>query len=119
MRDVASRARKVANNSSESATIPTPVDKLQQSSSNHVSMSSSIDGRRNKRQSSGREQLCQTTYQYITPQAALNSQGITKLNTKENLKFEFNTTRIACILFELSSNPQPIIWEIICIYTIK
>lgn len=30
---------------------------------------------RTKRQSSGREELCQTNYQYITPQAALNSQG--------------------------------------------
>lgn len=36
----------------------------------------SISGHRAKRQSAGREQLCQTTFQYITPQAALNSQGI-------------------------------------------
>lgn len=28
-----------------------------------------------KRQSTGREELCQTNYQYITPQAALSSQG--------------------------------------------
>lgn len=36
----------------------------------------SNESRRKKRQSAGREQLCQTTYQYITPQAGLNSQGI-------------------------------------------
>lgn len=34
-----------------------------------------ISNRRAKRQNADRQQLCQTTYQYITPQAALNSQG--------------------------------------------
>lgn len=31
---------------------------------------------RSKRQAFGSEQLCKSTYQYITPQAALNSQGM-------------------------------------------
>lgn len=56
-------------NSSSSIIIGTPLaDNLQ----------SSYDGTSNyrvKRQSPGRQQLCQTNYQYITPQAALNSQG--------------------------------------------
>lgn len=34
---------------------------------------------RPKRQSPGRMELCETNYQYVTPQAALNSQGNTKL----------------------------------------
>lgn len=105
MRDVASRARKVANNSSESATIPTPLNKLQQSSSNHIPMSSSIDGRRNKRQSSGREQLCQTTYQYITPQAALNSQGNLGIRIEDKISLMFEmifSTKINNRLHQIS-----------------
>lgn len=52
------------------------------------------DGRRKKRQSAGREQLCQTTYQYITPQAGLNSQGtndfyLSKVNKSNQIFFFF------------------------------
>lgn len=65
-----------------SVTQPTPANHLVQQSNatNHNMSSESAElflGHRIKRQSPGREQLCQTTYQYITPQAALNSQGIT------------------------------------------
>lgn len=90
---MASHARQIASNSSESITMPTPVDELQQSASNLVQANSRsidrTDARRNKRQSSGREQLCQTTYQYITPQAALNSQGNLWIRIEDKISLMF------------------------------
>lgn len=68
-----------ALNSSETLTPTTPSDRSQQKFKNHKPLASYNDifpNYRAKRQSAGREQLCQATYQYVTPQAALNSQGI-------------------------------------------
>lgn len=104
IRDISSHrrlAREIPSNSSVlslSPTLPTPTANHLQNfnSSNQISSNTSrrktssaaataaaasVDpnfGHRIKRQSTGREQLCQTTYQYITPQAALNSQGMKK-----------------------------------------
>ncbi|XP_055318359.1 protein spaetzle 5 isoform X2 [Sitodiplosis mosellana] len=89
VRDVSLRtrfARQIPSNSSIEATLPTPANHAQRSSSHQNELAGLNDrqtnstdsqqtNRRPKRQSAGREQLCQTTYQYITPQAALNSQG--------------------------------------------
>lgn len=92
VRDISSHrrlAREAPNNSTVQSisTLPTSTsshlphfNSSRQHDISKVSKSSSaaIDsnsGHRIKRQSAGREQLCQTTYQYITPQAALNSQG--------------------------------------------
>lgn len=81
VRDVSAQAKFSSNfskNSTVEATRPTFINSVPRSSSNQLSLSELTDrytNRRTKRQSSGREQLCQTTYQYITPQAALNSQG--------------------------------------------
>lgn len=79
-RDISSRrrfSRETATNSSVIATMPTPANNLQRSGGENIPSESNAGylSRRIKRQSAGREQLCQTTYQYITPQAALNSQG--------------------------------------------
>lgn len=79
VRDIVSRPRfprRAPSNSSVPATIATPANQLQRSPSNEPNEPNDrYSGRRNKRQSAGRESLCETTYQYITPQAALNSQG--------------------------------------------
>lgn len=91
IRDIPSHrrlTREAPNNSSvlSSSTLPTPmsnhlqhINSSKQSGINtSKSTSAAVDSNgshRIKRQSAGREQLCQTTYQYITPQAALNSQG--------------------------------------------
>ncbi|XP_031640221.1 protein spaetzle 5 isoform X1 [Contarinia nasturtii] len=67
-----------SKNSTVEATRPSYINTAQRSSSNQLTLSELNDrytNRRTKRQSTGREQLCQTTYQYVTPQAALNSQG--------------------------------------------
>lgn len=68
-------SREIASNSTIEATLPTPTNHTQQSSASNQNELIELNNRRAKRQSTGREQLCQTTYQYITPQAALNSQG--------------------------------------------
>lgn len=74
--------------------MPTPANHSQQSASNQNELAGLNDrstNHRAKRQSAGREQLCQTTYQYITPQAALNSQGrilgILKISKKNFVTF--------------------------------
>lgn len=106
MRDVASHARQITSNSSESITMPTPADELQQSASIRDNRSiDRTDARRNKRQSSGREQLCQTTYQYITPQAALNSQGNLGIRIEDKISLMFEmifSTKINNRLHQIS-----------------
>lgn len=77
VRDISTHARflrHISTNSTLKATLAMPANNFQRSSFNqHDSLGLN---HRSKRQSTGRrEQLCQTTYQYITPQAALNSQG--------------------------------------------
>lgn len=47
-----------------------------------ASYSDLFPNQRSKRQAFGKEQLCKSTYQYITPQAALNSQGNTVPKTR-------------------------------------
>lgn len=79
VRDISSHRRLVREVANNTATAPTLVNHLHQfNSTDSRTVSESAEsnaGHRIKRQSPGREQLCQTTYQYITPQAALNSQG--------------------------------------------
>lgn len=89
--------RQVPSNSSIEATLPTPENRSQRSASNQNELAGLNDrstNRRGKRQSAGREQLCQTTYQYITPQAALNSQGriLNSENTETKKKKNFFLT---------------------------
>lgn len=75
--------------------MPTPSNHSQRSASNQNELTGLNDrsaNRRSKRQSAGREQLCQTTYQYITPQAALNSQGRIFVFLKYRTKFEKKKT---------------------------
>lgn len=111
IRDVVSHhrlPRHIFSNSSGIATVtqPTPLNVnhlhiFNASDSNQLSKKTTAerhDGPRRKRQSNGREQLCQTTYQYITPQAALNSQGT------HTISFLHASVKIGEIVFEIIFN---------------
>lgn len=102
VRDIASRPRFPRNapsNSSVPATIATPANQLQRSSSTGPNDRYSS---RRKRQSAGRESLCEATYQYITPQAALNSQGTYISGPPNPMKHSlFPMERITLLFFVL------------------